>query len=359
MYKGKIVLIGTIPPPAGGDAVWAQEYLAYNEKHGNNVQLVNTSLIGKRADTVGDNRNYKDEIKRCVGIWKEIIKTVSRSTTDIVHMNINCAPLGTIRDFISSIILVLKKVPFVVHCHCNIADQIGEGHIPCFLLNCIFKMSKRIIVLNNESYKYAAKSNETKVFFVPNFITEDQFYTEKQICEKLKKVVYVGHIRRTKGIDELLAAARNNMNIVFTVVGPITEDYTKEEIINNSIGNVVLTGSVTQQEVNQYLDESDVFLFPSYTEGFSRSLVEAMARGVPCIATDVGANREMLENKGGIIIEAKSSMQINNALDQIKDRKRREKMSQWNYEKAFKFYSIETVLEKIYQIYSEVTSENN
>ncbi|MBQ2986538.1 MAG: glycosyltransferase family 4 protein [Tyzzerella sp.] len=359
MYKGKIVLIGTIPPPAGGDAMWAQDYLAYNEKHGNDIQLVNTSLIGKRASTVGETKNYRDEIERSFMIWKAIIQTVSRRTTDIVHMNINCAPLGTIRDFISSIILALKKVPFVVHCHCNIADQIGDRHIPCCLLKCICKLSKKIIVLNNDSYEFASKIDKKKVVFIPNFITTEQFRPDKKIFEELKKAVYVGHIRRTKGIDELLEVARNNKNIVFTLVGPITEDYKKEEILDNSIGNVILTESVTQQEVNKYLDEADVFLFPSYTEGFSRALVEAMSRGIPCIATDVGSNREMLENEGGIIIEAKSSVQINKALDKIKNHKLREKMSQWNYEKAFKFYSIDTVMEEIYQIYSEVTGEKN
>ena len=359
MYKGKIVLIGTIPPPAGGDAMWAQDYLAYNEKCGNKIQLVNTSLIGKRASTVGEKKNYRDEIERSFLIWKSIIQIVSRRTTDIVHMNINCAPLGTIRDFFSSIILALKKVPFVVHCHCNIGDQIGDKHIPRSLLKCIFKLAKKIIVLNKDSYDFASKIDKKKVVYVPNFIATEQFYPNKEIFEELRNVVYVGHIRRTKGIDELLEVARNNANIVFTLVGPITEDYTKEEILDNSIGNLILTEGVTPQEVNKYLDEADVFLFPSYTEGFSRALVEAMARGIPCIATDVGSNREMIENKGGIIIEAKSSVQINNALAKIKKRELREKMSQWNYQKAFNCYSIDTVMEKIYKIYSEVTSENN
>ena len=59
------------------------------------------------------------------------------------------------------------------------------------------------------------------------------------------------------------------------------------------------------QKLQKYLDKADVFLFPSYTEGFSISLTEAMASGLPCIASDVGANQDMLENHGGILIKTK------------------------------------------------------
>ena len=67
--------------------------------------------------------------------------------------------------------------------------------------------------------------------------------------------------------------------------------------------NCVLLGPKAYDEVVSALDNSDLFLFPSHSEGFSMALAEAMARGLPSVATDVGANLDMLENKGGLVVE--------------------------------------------------------
>jgi glycosyltransferase involved in cell wall biosynthesis len=61
---------------------------------------------------------------------------------------------------------------------------------------------------------------------------------------------------------------------------------------------VTFVGNVTSaQEVRHYLDAADLFVLPSRTEGLPRALVEAMARGLPCIGTDIGGIPELLERK--------------------------------------------------------------
>jgi len=66
--------------------------------------------------------------------------------------------------------------------------------------------------------------------------------------------------------------------------------------------NVLLLGLLPQKQVLEQLDRADLFLFPSHTEGCSMALMEAMARGLPCIATDVGANADMLGGGNGVIV---------------------------------------------------------
>ena len=324
------------------------------------IPLVNTSIIGKRAKSVDENRKLGDEVKRCIRIWRAIFSTINRKDIDIVHMNVNCSPFGTMRDLISSIILkVIKRVPFIIHCHCNIEDQIGSNKIANWALKQMFCLANRVIVLNNSSYEYANKIVNNKITIVPNFITMDQYKSDKIINKDIKSIVYVGHVRKTKGIDELLTAAKMFPKIKFYIVGPITDDYSREEIVSNSIGNIYLTGNVSTDEVNAFLDEADVFLFPSYTEGFSRALVEAMARGIPCIATDVGSNKEMLEDSGGIIIKSKDAKSVVDAIKTISSFELRVKMSKWNYEKAYDCYSIDNAVNALFDIYGEVVNEGN
>lgn len=61
---------------------------------------------------------------------------------------------------------------------------------------------------------------------------------------------------------------------------------------------VIFSGSLSSTgEIRRYLDASDIFVLPSLTEGLPRALIEAMARGLPCVASDVGGVPELLASE--------------------------------------------------------------
>lgn len=71
-----------------------------------------------------------------------------------------------------------------------------------------------------------------------------------------------------------------------------------------------------RKDVNSVLANSDIFVLSSYHEGLPNSLMEAMAMGLACVATDVGGVRQLIESQyDGIIIQPKSSEGIVNAVD--------------------------------------------
>ena len=122
------------------------------------------------------------------------------------------------------------------------------------------------------------------------------------------------------------------------------------------LGYVTLLGQKDYLEVKIYYERANVYLFPSHTEGFSMLLTEAMAAGLPCIATDVGANKDMLEDKGGIIIPAGDGTAIIQASESMSDSTVRQKMSNWNIDKVKNEYTLEKVMYRIYNIYQDVLS---
>jgi glycosyltransferase involved in cell wall biosynthesis len=81
---------------------------------------------------------------------------------------------------------------------------------------------------------------------------------------------------------------------------------------------VVVTGRVLQEDVADYLAIADIFVLPSYDEGMPNALLEAMASGLPCIATEVGGNPEALENGvSGILIPPRDVDALERAIVRI------------------------------------------
>ena len=70
--------------------------------------------------------------------------------------------------------------------------------------------------------------------------------------------------------------------------------------IAESVGvtdKIIFKGSIPHEQVFDWLDNLDIYIQPSMLEGLSRALVEAMSRGLPCIATEKGGNPELVEKK--------------------------------------------------------------
>ena len=124
-------------------------------------------------------------------------------------------------------------------------------------------------------------------------------------------VGFVGRLVVEKGVLDLINAARlvinKGVDAQFLFVGPI--DHDKKDAINpqNDTIDVEAYCSFIGFQDNMPLIYSlmDVFVLPSYREGFPRSLMEASAMQVPCITTDIRGCREVVEEgKNGLLVPA-------------------------------------------------------
>lgn len=94
------------------------------------------------------------------------------------------------------------------------------------------------------------------------------------------------------------------------------------------------------QPVIEQLDLADIFILPSLTEGLPRSLIEAMARGLPCIGTRVGGIRELLSDED-LVVPGDAKELAQKIVAVIRDQKMLEKMARRNSEKAKEYCSSE------------------
>ena len=112
--------------------------------------------------------------------------------------------------------------------------------------------------------------------------------------------------------------------------------------------NVKLLGAMTHDKVLQKLEEADVFFFPSHSEGCSVALLEAAARGLPMIATDVGANRDIV-GKSGVVVSVGDVAAMIKALQQLESPETRLQMSRDAVAHIYENYS-STQLDKLFSI---------
>lgn len=342
----KVLLVSALPPPAGGIAVWTERYLEYCEKNGIDVSLVNIALTGTRGTKINDHTSIVDEVKRTKRVLRDMRSQLNTVNPSVVHMNSSCGPFGIYRDLLCVKAAYKKGIPIVLHFHCNIENRVS-GKAGMWALNKMTSMAKRTLVLNSSSKSFLETHTNSRPQIVPNFIDSDFLVKKHSIREQIKEIAFVGHVQITKGSKEILEAAAQLPNIHFTMIGPVADEISALPCPNN----VTLVGPKKPEEVKKYLLDADLYLFPSYTEGFSLSLTEAMATGLPAIATDVGANKDMLENTGGIIIPVQDSEAIVEAIKQLQDKDLRREASEREIKKVRGYYLTETVMNQLVDIY--------
>ena len=341
----KILLVSAVPPPAGGIATWSLRYIKFCKGRQINVVLVNTALTGKRGNKINSKRKLSDEIFRTCRILCDMRRKL-KNMPDIVHINSSCSTFGIIRDYMCLRMAKKKNIPIIFHCHCNVEDQIQKTY-GIKILKKIISMVAQVWVLNTDSYNFVKKLDANVVEIVPNFVDEENLSDIHNIRSEIKEVVFVGHVQFTKGCKEIFNISRRLPQIHFRLIGPVSEEIKQLECPKN----ITLEGECDHTEIEKFLLISDVYLFPSHTEGFSLSLTEAMANGLPCIATNVGANKDMLENQGGIIVPIEDENAIVKALQALAEKNLREKMSIWNINKVKNTYTVEIVMRHIIELY--------
>lgn len=346
----KVLLVSPLPPPNGGMATWTEQYLKDSDNI-NEVYTVNTAFIGERALHKGGKIPLLPEVKRFFRIIMNYLSILRKKQVDVIHICSACSTTGIIRDALC--VALSHKHHIVFHCHCNIQDQL-KGKTAIRLGKYIFDSVDRIIVLNQASLSYVNKISGRKADKIPNAVDGSIIQPQSSIAEELKNIVYVGHVKQEKGIREIIDAAREEKDVVFHLIGPVSDEISKIQAPDN----VVFYGKKEHAEAISLMRKADAFLFPSYTEGFSMVMLEAMASGLPIIATNVGSNADMIETKGGVIIKPQSSNEIVQAIENIRPPKVRAEMSKWNLHKVESSYRDDAVFKQIQEVYHEICVPN-
>jgi glycosyltransferase involved in cell wall biosynthesis len=243
---------------------------------------------------------------------KVLTESLRQLKPDLVHASLTLSPL----DFLLPEICEELDIPLVATFHPPFArkprnltsstQQLTYQFYAPFLAN-----YDRVIVFSQIQLELLERFGvpKARIAVIPNGVDPDKYSPG---LSKLKSelgaqriFVYQGRVAIEKNIESLLRAWKHaemapESKLVIVGSGPLTPSlmstYAEES-------GVIWMGFVaSEQERIQILRGSDVFILPSLVEGLSLSLLEAMACGVACVATDAGADGEVLQSGAGIVL---------------------------------------------------------
>lgn len=181
-------------------------------------------------------------------------------------------------------------------------------------------MNSDYIQVNSDYVKNSFEKNGfngKSIIVIPLGIRKDfaNLKNSYKIAEPLK-LLYTGSFGRWKGAHLIIEAIENlvSLNIKFEIeiIGSISDDLIIPEwFLKNE--NIKLHGHLTQDNLKCYLKNSDIYIFPSYCEGAAQSLKEAMAAGLPVIATEQ-SGAPIIHLTNGYIIPDNSSQSLTDAI---------------------------------------------
>lgn len=197
--------------------------------------------------------------------------------------------------------------------------------------------------------------NEKRIHILPNWINIERYSVwrgrkkearlELGIDEKKKVVLFLHRLSRRKGAHLIVPVAegfRDNANILFVIVG----GGSLSDIIQGS--NIKLVGEIPQRDTPQYFAAADVFFMPSEEEGVPHALLEAMAVGIPFVASDIGGVRDIVpESARECVVRQDVHLFQDCIRELLRDASRRKKIGEASIMWVERF-SLDNVLKKFY-----------
>jgi glycosyltransferase involved in cell wall biosynthesis len=355
-------------PPLGGGAANATAYILgeYSKNPDLEVDLVTSSIdshyhlekIGERISIhripIGKNEknlHYQSQKELLVYAWKAYFfakKLIRKNKYDLSH-SFFTVPCG----FVSYLLKKKYKIPYVVSLRGSDVPGYSDRFVLLYkfikpLTRLIWKKSFAVIANSKGLKELALKTNpkqEIGVIYngidVNQFVKLESYKVIKSEGQKFK-LLCVTRITPRKGVRYLIEAIKKlsekSDNVSLQIIGDGDEKAELEKLVEElGIKNKVeFTGLIPHEKLPPYFGSADVFVLPSLNEGMSNSMLEALATGLPLIATDTGGTRELLEdNVNGFIIKMKDSQDIADKIDILmKNEDLRKRMDEESQKKA-------------------------
>lgn len=202
-----------------------------------------------------------------------------------------------------------------------------------------------------------------KIVIIPNGVDTEKFHPVISPEPHPFTVIWVGRLAAGKGLKYAILGFEKFLQFVPTALiyvvgdGPYLE-MAKEYVAGKGLeGSIIFTGRVENDEMISYYARSSVYLMTSMSEGMPRTLLEAMACGLPVVCTDIPQLVPIIE-AGGIVIQKKDIGGVVGALERLYgDGDLSEGFGLSGRKKIVEGYSLSAMNEETEKVYGELMAQ--
>ncbi|WP_329338045.1 glycosyltransferase family 4 protein [Streptomyces sp. NBC_01352] len=222
---------------------------------------------------------------------------------DVVHLHIAHA---LVPELVSAV-AALRHVPYVAHFHLDVDASGPLGRLlPWYkqhFLGRVLRRAVAVVALTEEMAEFLVERygvSRQRLHIVPNGVSDAYFLPPRPAPARPLRLLFVGRLQIQKNVARLLdAMAQVQEDVRLRIVG---DGELREPLVAQAarlgLRNVEFVGALYGDDLVKAYADSDAFVLPSDKEGMPLVLLEAMASGLPVIATDVPGNRELVDGTG-------------------------------------------------------------
>jgi len=323
-------------------------------------------IIGPKRASI---KNPIKFIIRFLALLKDLIYFIGNNHIEIIQSHLSHA------NQLAVVVAKITRIPVfpTVHNTMEFEDRRSRWDPRVYIVKLvnfiIYKLADRIVAVSEEVKKITCQRfrlKDSKIAVVKNGITFDDTVHHpvdlaKEFPESSNKIklIAVGRLYYQKAIDVLVRAVaeviNSGMNNLFVmVVGDGEEKLQLNTLIQNlHLENHIKLFGIRQNAI-RLMEASDLFVMPSRFEGLSIAMIEAMACGLPIIASDAPGIRDHIQNgQNGIIFPVEDYKAMAKCIRQLaEDKKLRIKLSHGakkSFKKEFDMYRNIKPLEMLIQ----------
>ena len=289
----------------------------------------------------------------------KVFSYLKKEKFDVVHTHL------TVNNTFVRLLAILAGIPVIIgHEHGGFLKRNGIARI---LLCKIEKYISFNLFISEHDREYFTKYDKNVVKNKNLVINNPLLINVKPLNFKNNKVNVIGMVGRiieTKGhffaLQAIVPFIREYRCKVI-IVGDGDKNLRQELISFAKTNNIDLVITGYTKNVEEYYSKFDVLLQPSFSEGFGLAIIEAMAFGVPVIASNVGGIPNIIEHqKNGLLFETGYKTELLSRLYQINDDlKLKQNLSENGYEHVINKYSFTKYIHSIEKLYINAFNKKN
>lgn len=388
MKNQKVLFFTPTPPPYAGPEVNSKIILKALGEIDTQFEIVHLKSNIRKENLKKGIFDFEGVIA-FLCIYFKFLHRLLFSRPRIVYLLLSSSKVGFMRD--AALIFTASRFGKVVVAHYRGGNfrNFYNSSTPLYkkLIETIMNRVDTVIVLaNNLKFMFAKLVDPERIKVLYNGLPMEEYSSieRKPHDKNAATILFMGHLTFPKGFYDIIKAYKRlrntypNIRLVFAGSLPearptlhefLTSPYKEyflshiDEITNDTLSfienaafyNAQYLGFVSDEKKIRVFADADIFVFPSYTEGFPMVVLEAMAAGLPVVTTPVGALPEILEdNVNGFFVKIGD---VNDMVERIEkliiDEGLRKEIGVHNREYVFSRFDIRSIAKNLVDIWTE------